>query len=86
MLIKVAFELLKILVKHVLPAKFIPPSKMIDLHMWQDAMLLKHPVYLLLLAPDDVPVIVPGLLPLSVHEAIVDAVFESCLELDAAAE
>lgn len=59
---------------------------MVDLHMRQDAMLLKHPVYLLLLAPDYVPVILPGLLPLAVHESIVDAVFEGCFELYAGAE
>ena len=86
LLIEVTFELLEILIEHVLPAKFIPPSEMVDLHVRQDPMLLKHPVYLLLLAPDDVPVIVPRLLPLAVHEPVVDAVLEGGLELYAAAE
>lgn len=86
LLVEVTFELLEILIEHVLPAQFIPSSEMVDLHMRQDPMLLKHPVYLLLLAPNDVPVIVPGLLPLAVHERIVDAVFEGCFELYAAAE
>lgn len=86
LLVEVTFELLEILIEHVLPAQFIPSSEMVDLHMRQDPMLLKHPVYLLLLAPNDVPVIVPGLLPLAVHERIVDAVFEGGFELYAAAE
>lgn len=59
---------------------------MVDLHVRQDPMLLKHPVYLLLFAPDYVPVIVPCLLPLAVHEPIVNAVFEGCFKLYAAAE
>ena len=49
-------------------------------------MLFEHPIHLLLLAPDDVPVIVPRLLPLPVHETVVYAVLESGLELNTASE
>lgn len=80
------FELLEIFVEHVLPAEFEPPSKVIDPHMRHDAMLLKRPIYLLLLAPDDVPIIVPGLLPLSAHKPIVDAVLEGRFESYGGAE
>lgn len=59
---------------------------MVDPHVRHDAMLLEHPVHLLLLAPDDVPVILPGLPPLAPHEAVVDAVLEGRLELDGRAE
>jgi hypothetical protein len=58
----------------------------IDFHVRQNAMLLEDPVDLLLLAPDDVPVVVPGLLPLSIDKPIVDAVFKSGFEFYTAAE
>ena len=38
---------------------------MIDLHVGEDAMLFEDPIYLLLLAPHEIPIIVPGLLPVS---------------------
>lgn len=59
---------------------------MVDPHVRHDAMLLEHPVYLLLLAPDDVPIVVPGLLPLTTREAVVYAVLEGGLELYGRAE
>ena len=86
LLIESAFELLEVLVEHVLPAEFEPPSEVVDPHVRHDTMLLEHPVHLLLLAPDDVPVIVPGLPPLTTHEAVVDAVLEGSLELYGRAE
>jgi hypothetical protein len=55
---------------------------MIDLHIGQDAMLLEDPIYLLLLAPHQIPIIIPGLLPLPTHQAIVDAVLEGSFKLD----
>lgn len=54
--------------------------------MGKDAVLFEHPIYLFLLAPDDVPVIVPCLLPLTVEETVVNAVLEGGLELYAAAD
>jgi hypothetical protein len=45
-------------------------------------MFLKNPVNLFLFAPDDVPIIIPSLLPLAVVKAIVYTVFESSFELD----
>lgn len=59
---------------------------MVDLHVWQDTVLLEHPVHLLLLAPDYVPVVLPRLTPLAVDESVVYAVLESRLELYAPAE
>lgn len=53
---------------------------MVDPHVREDAVLLENPVDLFLLAPDNIPVVVPGLLPLTVLEAIVDAVFERGFE------
>lgn len=49
-------------------------------------MFLEHPIYLFFFAPDNVPVVIPGLLPLSVDEAVVYAVLEGGLELYAASE
>ena len=59
---------------------------MVDAHVGHDAMLLEHPLHLLLLAPDDVPVILPRLPPLSPREPVVDAVLEGGLEFDGRAE
>jgi hypothetical protein len=50
--------------------------------MWQYAIFLEYPIDLLLFTPDDIPVIVPSLLPLTVDEAVVDCVFKGCFELD----
>ena len=55
---------------------------MVDLHVREYAVLLEYPVNLLFLAPDHVPVVIPGLLPLAVVEPIVDAVFKSGFEFD----
>ena len=44
-------------------------------------MFLEDPVYLLLFAPDYIPVIIPGLFPLSVLKGIVYTIFECGLEL-----
>ncbi len=54
---------------------------MVDFHVRQDAVFFKNPVNLLLLAPNDVPVIVPTLLPLPVNKTVVYAVLESGFEL-----
>jgi len=45
-------------------------------------MFLKNPVNLFLFAPDDVPIIIPSLLPLAIVKAIVYTVFERSFELD----
>ena len=55
---------------------------MVDLHVGEDAMLFKDPVYLLLLAPHQIPIIVPGLLPFPADQSVVDAVFEGGFKLD----
>lgn len=81
-----ALELLEVLVEHVLAAELVPAAEVVDAHVRQDAVLLEHPVHLLLLAPDDVPVVLPRLLPLPVHEPLVHAVLERRLELYAAPE
>ena len=49
-------------------------------------MPLKYPVYLFLLAPNNIPVVLPCLLPLSIYESIVDTVFESGFEFYAGPE
>jgi hypothetical protein len=84
--IECSLEFLEILVEHVLAAELVPPPKVVDFHMRQNTVLFEDPIHLLLLAPDYVPVIVPRLLPLPIHESVVDAVLESGLELDAAPE
>jgi hypothetical protein len=86
LLIKVPFELLEVLIEHVFAAEFVPASEMIDPHVREDTVLLEHPVYLLLFAPDNVPVVVPRLLPLAVDETVVHAVFKGGFEFDAAAK
>ena len=48
-------------------------------------MFLENPVYLLFFAPDDIPIVVPGLSPLSTAAGIVDAVFEGSFEFDVGA-
>lgn len=86
LLIQSTFELLQVLVEHVLAAELVPTSEVIDAHVGQDAVLLEHPVHLFLLAPDYVPVVIPRLLPLPVDETVVYAVLECCLELYARTE
>jgi hypothetical protein len=54
----------------------------VDLHAWQDSGLLEHPVYLLLVAPHEVPVVVVCLFPLSTIEALQYTISEIGLELD----
>ena len=44
-------------------------------------MFLEDPVDLFLLAPDDIPVIIPGLFPLPVLKGVVYTIFECGLEL-----
>jgi len=85
LLVECSLIFLQVFVEHVLSAELVPASEMVDLHMRQYAMLFKDPVDLFLLAPDSIPVLVPGLLPLSVLEGIIDAVFEGGLKLDVGA-
>jgi len=59
---------------------------MIDAHMGEDPVLLKNPIYLLLFAPNDIPIVIPSLLPLPVCEPIINCIFECRFELDVAAE
>jgi hypothetical protein len=54
---------------------------MVDLGCGGHAVLLVDPVDLLLLAPDEVPVVALGLLPFAVHKPAVHAVTERRLEL-----
>ena len=49
---------------------------MVDLHVRQDAVLLKDPVDLFLFAPDHVPIIVPSLLPFTIYASIIDCIFK----------
>jgi hypothetical protein len=86
LLVEVPLELLEVLVEHILAAELIPSSEMIDPHVGQDTMPLKYPVHLFLLAPNYIPVIIPSLLPLSIYESIVNAIFESSFEFYARPE
>ncbi|MCB0368661.1 MAG: hypothetical protein KDD45_04235 [Bdellovibrionales bacterium] len=45
-------------------------------------MFFEYPIYLFFFAPDDVPVIIPGLLPLSILKSFIDCVFERGLVFD----
>jgi len=54
--------------------------------MWQNSVFLEDPIYLLLFAPNYVPIVIPSLFPLSVCEPIIDCIFESGFKLDVAAE
>lgn len=81
LLVESAFVLLEVLVEHILAAEFVPAAEVVDAHVGQDAVLLEHPVHLLLLAPNHVPVLLPRLLPLPTHEPVVHAVLERRLEL-----
>ncbi len=83
LLVEIPLELLEVFIEHVLAAELVPSSEVVDFHVGQYAMPLEYPVHLFLLAPDDIPVVVPSLLPLSIDEPIVDAVFESGFEFDA---
>ena len=83
LLVEVPLELLEVFIEHVLAAELVPSSEVVYLHVGQDAVPLEYPVHLFLLAPDYIPVVVPSLLPLSIDEPIVDAVFESSFEFDA---
>ena len=51
-----------------------------------DAVLFEDPVDLLFLAPDDIPIFVPALLPFAVLEGLVNAVFKGGLEFDVGPE
>ena len=83
MLLEISLKAFQVLVEHVFPAKFIPASKVVDFHPGQDTCLLEHPVDLLLVAPHHVPVVVVGLFPLAVIQALKDTVSEIGFELDA---
>jgi hypothetical protein len=54
----------------------------VDPHVREDTVLFEDPINLFLFAPDDVPIIVPSLPPLSVLERIVDAILECGLIFD----
>jgi len=43
-------------------------------------MLFKYPINLLFFTPDNIPIIVPCLLPLSILKRIVDTIFKGCFE------
>lgn len=86
LLVEVPLELLEVLVEHIFAAELVPPPEVVDPHVRQDAMPLEDPVYLFLLAPDYIPIIVPGLLPLSIYEPIVDTVLECRFEFYARPE
>jgi hypothetical protein len=76
-----AFVFLEVFVEHVLAAEFVPAAEVVDFHVGEDAIFLEDPVDLFLLAPDDIPIVVPGLFPLPVHEGVVDCVLEGGFEL-----
>ena len=78
--IECSLVLFQVFIEHVLAAELVPAAIVVDPHVREDAVLLENPVDLLLLAPDNIPVVVPGLLPLTILETIVDAVFEWGLE------
>lgn len=74
-------EFFQVFVQHVLSAKLIPASEMIDFHVRENAVFLKDPVHLLFLAPNDVPIIIPSLLPLSVTKPVINRIFKSSFVL-----
>ena len=82
MLVEGAFELLEVLPEHVLPAELSPAPEVVDLGARLHAVLLEHPVDLLLLAPHHLPIIAFDFLPLTADESLVNAVPEGCFELD----
>ena len=85
LLIESTLVLFEVFVELILATQLLPSPEMVDLHMRQHPVPLENPVYLLLLAPYQVPVIIPCLLPLAVAQRIVDAVLKSCFEFDVGA-
>jgi hypothetical protein len=59
---------------------------MVNFHVRKNAIFLKDPIYLLFLAPDDIPIIIPRLLPFPIYESIINCVFKGGLEFDIGAE
>ena len=55
---------------------------MVDFHVREHAVPLEDPVDLFLLAPHDVPIVVPCLLPLPALHGVQHAIFERGLEFD----
>ena len=62
----------------------MPTSEMVDAHMWKDTVSLENPIDLFFFAPDDIPIIIPGLFPLSTGKGIIDTVFKGSLEFNIA--
>jgi hypothetical protein len=82
LLLEVLLVFLEVFPKHVLPAQLIPPPEVVHLGPLLESVFLEHPVDLFLLAPHHVPVIAIRLSPLSVQDALVDAVAERCFEFN----
>lgn len=82
MFFKITLEPFEVFIEHVFSTEFVPAPEMIDFHSWEYSGFLKDPVYLLLIAPHDIPVIIIGLFPLPAVESLGYAIPEIGLELD----
>jgi len=55
---------------------------MVNFHMGKNTMLFVNPIYLLLLAPNYIPVSLPSLFPLPANKTIIYCIFEGGFEFD----
>ena len=85
LLVQSSLVFFQVFVELVLAAQLVPPSEMVDFHVGEHSVPLEHPVDLFLLAPDEVPVIIPGLSPLPVGQCVVDTVLKTGFELNVGA-
>ena len=85
LLLEHALVLLQVFAEHILAAQFCVSSEVVDSWSWRHSILLKYPVDLLFLAPQDIPVVTIRLPPLSIVEPLIDTVPEASSELDGVA-
>ena len=85
LLLEVPLELFQVFIESVFAAELHPVFEVVDLGGRLHPVLLVDPVYLLLLAPHEIPIITFGLLPLPVEESLVHTVPERSLEFDVGA-
>lgn len=86
LLLQVPLELFEILVEHILAAELVVAPEVVNSAGRCHAVLLVNPVDLLLLAPNQIPVVALSLAPLSVEQPAENAVAKGRLELDVGAE
>jgi hypothetical protein len=58
---------------------------MVDFSIWRNSVFLVNPIYLLFLAPDDIPWFCISLFPLSLEETFVDTITKSSFEFNVSA-